>query len=66
LDVRPAALGDGPRTGRYRTAPGLSMQITSRISRADVAAFMLHCVLDRAYVRETPAITAGSRKGTPS
>jgi putative NADH-flavin reductase len=39
--VRPAGLTDGPLTGEYRVAEGRTLPGGSRISRADLAAFML-------------------------
>ncbi len=56
--VRPSALTKGPRTAHYHTGVGLRMGLTSRISRADVAAFMLRQVAGTAYLRMSPAITA--------
>jgi putative NADH-flavin reductase len=42
--VRPAALTDGPFTGEYRVVEGRSIEGGKRISRADLAAFMLKTV----------------------
>jgi len=56
--VRPPALTDGPRTPHYRSGTDLRIKVTSRISRADVADFMLRQVTDTAYLRTSPAITA--------
>lgn len=56
--VRPAALTDGPRTQRYHTGTDLHMKISSKISRADVADFMLRQLTDTTYVHKAPAITA--------
>ena len=56
--VRPSALANGPRTSHYRTGIGLRMRVTSRISRADVADFMLRQVAGTAYLRMSPAIVA--------
>ena len=53
--VRAPVLTDGPRTGAYRVGR-LDRGIPLRVSRADVAEFMLSCVLDWRYVREMPAI----------
>ena len=39
--VRAAALEDGPARGTYRSGPGYTLPGGRRISRADVAAFML-------------------------
>jgi len=52
--VRPAALTDGHRTGAYRS--GLSptdRTITAKISRAEVADFMLKQLTDNSYLRKT-------------
>ena len=50
--VRPGALTNGPKRGRYRHGPQVGHWLwTVRISRADVAAFMLDQVTDSRYVR---------------
>jgi putative NADH-flavin reductase len=56
--VRPGAFIDGPRTGAYRHgfAPD-DKAITHKISRADVADFMLKQLTDRTYLRKTPALS---------
>ncbi|MFB7720235.1 NAD(P)-dependent oxidoreductase [Nocardia sp. NPDC056100] len=56
--VRPSAFTDGPATGAYRrgfgpSEPGLSL----KISRADIAAFLLEQLTDDTYVRRTPGIS---------
>lgn len=51
--VRPAVLSNGPRTGAYRVNPPAG----GKISRADVAAFMLEQVASDDYVRKTPGIS---------
>lgn len=56
--VRPATLTNGTRTGVYRhgfptTAKGLKI----KISRADVADFMLKQVWDNSYVKQTPGLS---------
>jgi len=56
--VRPSFLTNGPETRTYRTGTDLHMAVTSRIARADVAAFMLRLATDDTYVRQTPAITS--------
>ncbi|KAA6183697.1 SDR family oxidoreductase [Thiohalocapsa marina] len=54
--VRPVGLTNGPRTGRYRH--GLDRGIKGgRISRADVAAFVLRQVNDLTYLHQTPAVS---------
>jgi putative NADH-flavin reductase len=51
--VRPGALTNGPARGRYRTAlPDSRPPRFPRISRADVAAFMLAEVHQRRFVRQ--------------
>jgi len=50
--VRPGALTNGPRRGHYRHGPRVGHWLwTVRISRADVAEFMLDQVTDSRYVR---------------
>jgi putative NADH-flavin reductase len=51
--VRPPRLTDGPRTGVYRIADGRNLRRGLRISRADVAEFMLRAVDDLATVVRT-------------
>ncbi len=53
--VRAPLLTDGPRTGKCHVGP-LTGSIPVRISRADVAEFMLACVLEGKFSRESPAI----------
>ena len=55
----PVALTDGPRTGRYRVGERLSLSGFPRISRADVADFLLRQVEDRSYVRKGVLIAPG-------
>src|SRR4030095_15088985 len=54
--VRPARLTDKPAKGEYRVYLGGSYTAT-KISRADVAAFMLAQLTDDTYVRKTPVIS---------
>jgi len=50
--VRPGALTNGPKRGHYRHGPRVGHWLwTVRISRADVAAFMLDQLTDGRYVR---------------
>jgi putative NADH-flavin reductase len=56
--VRPGAFTDGNRTGVYRHGfPGTDKTIKGKISRADVADFMLKQLTDRTYLRETPGLS---------
>lgn len=54
--VRPGGLTDEPATGRYRA--GTDASITAgRVSRADVAAFVLAQLTSDTYLHQTPAIS---------
>ncbi|WP_067721242.1 NAD(P)-dependent oxidoreductase [Nocardia yamanashiensis] len=56
--VRPAAFTDDPATGGYhRDVPAGAKGLTLKISRADVAAFLLEQVSDATYLRRTPGIS---------
>jgi putative NADH-flavin reductase len=61
--VRPPALTTGPRTGAYRTGADLPVRITSNISRADLAEFLIREAVEGEYIRETPIITSVRKKG---
>ncbi len=53
--VRPAAFTDGSRTGNYRHGFGPHEKaLTLKISRADVADFILNQVTQNTYLRKTP------------
>ncbi len=55
--VRPGALTHGPRRGRIRSGPRVGHWLwTQRISRADVAAFMLDQLADDRWLRQSPGI----------
>ncbi|WNV85847.1 SDR family oxidoreductase [Umezawaea sp. Da 62-37] len=56
--VRPPALKDKPRTGAYRTGPDLPIRLTSAISRADLADFLLREATTPVYVNAFPRIAA--------
>lgn len=62
--VRPPALTEGPRTGAYRIGTDLPVRITSNISRADFAEFLLREAVEDTYVHETPIITSVRKKGS--
>src|SRR3954468_14182249 len=56
--VRPAALTNGPRTGSYKAGfPVTDRTISARISRADVADFMLRQLTDTTYRGKTPGVS---------
>jgi putative NADH-flavin reductase len=56
IAVRPLPLTNGSRTGTYRVAVDDLPKSGTRISRADVADFMLKQMKNDAYVRKVPAI----------
>lgn len=55
--VRPAALTNGPRRSQYRAGDHLGLGFGARISRADVAEFMLRQLSDDTWVRRFPALS---------
>lgn len=56
--IRPPHLTDGPRTGVYLHGfPPSDRRITGKVSRADVADFMLKQVTDDTYLRQTPGVS---------
>lgn len=56
--VRPAAFTDGPATGEYKEGfPATEQNLTFRISRADVAEFMLRQLADDTWLRRTPGLS---------
>lgn len=55
--VRPAALCNAPQRGKYQHGPNVgSWVLTRRVSRADVADFMLNQLTSDDYLHSTPAI----------
>ncbi len=56
IAVRPVLLMNGPRTGRYRVVSEGIPRGGYRISRADVADFMIHQLTNDGFVRKMPAI----------
>lgn len=56
--VRPGALTNGPKRGVYRQGPAIGHWLwTVRISRADVADFMLNQLSDDRYLRSAPGVS---------
>ena len=56
--VRPAAYTDGERTGDYRHGfPATEMGLKLKISRADVADFVLAQLTDDSNIRMTPGVS---------
>ena len=56
--VRAPVLTNGPRTGDYRTGTDLRLSFTAKVSRADIAEFMLAELHDNTYLRQAVAITS--------
>lgn len=56
--VRPPALSDGARTGRYRTGTDLPVRLWSRVSRPDLAEFLLAEAAEPRFTGEFPRIAA--------
>jgi len=54
--VRVGILTDGPRTGRYRTRDDGSIRGMGKVSRNDVADFMLLELRARAWIRRRPVL----------
>ena len=57
LIVRPGFLTNGPRTGKYRVIESLSGVTVGKISRLDVADFMLKQLTTPTYFGKTPLLT---------
>ncbi|MEJ2182393.1 MAG: SDR family oxidoreductase [Nitrospirota bacterium] len=55
--VRPVRLTDGPETGSYRTGTRLKPGPFPKVSRADVADFMLRQMQSDEFLRQAPTIT---------
>ena len=55
--VYPVLLTDGPRTGRYRAGERLDLRGVPKISRADVADFILRELREPAYMRKTVVLS---------
>ncbi|MEU8635478.1 NAD(P)H-binding protein [Amycolatopsis sp. NPDC048633] len=56
--VRPPALKDTAPTGRYRTGSDSVVRLTSAVSRADLADFLVREAVEPAYLHQTPRILA--------
>jgi putative NADH-flavin reductase len=54
--VRPAKLTDGPRTGEYKVHEPLMIGPGAKISRADVAEFLLEQVNDDTFLHKIPRL----------
>lgn len=54
--VRPAKLTDGPKTDNYKVGIPLPMGLNAKISRADVAGFLLKQLWDDTYLHRVPRL----------
>lgn len=54
--ARPGVLTSGPRTGRYRILAESTEWRNGKISRADVADFLVRQIDDQTYIRKTPVL----------
>src|SRR5205807_985876 len=54
--IYPPALTNGPATGGYRHGESLNLSGSPKISRADVAQFMLDQLADQRYVRKAAIV----------
>lgn len=55
--ARPAGLTNGPRTGNYRVITELEGIVAKRISRADVADFIVKEIHEKKYTGRTPLLS---------
>ncbi|MEJ2367093.1 MAG: SDR family oxidoreductase [Acidobacteriota bacterium] len=57
--VRPGALTDGPRTGKYHAGfdPAGETDIEAKISRADLADFLLKQIEDETFLHQAPGLS---------
>ncbi|MET0132742.1 MAG: NAD(P)H-binding protein [Kibdelosporangium sp.] len=56
--VRPPALRNTAATGRYRTGTDLRVRLTTAVSRADLADFLVREAIEPTYLHGTPRIAA--------
>ncbi len=54
--IRPGSFTDGPLTGRYQHGFSGDQKTTIKISRADVADFMMKQLVDNSYLHATPGL----------
>jgi putative NADH-flavin reductase len=54
--VRPGSFTDGPRTGTYRRGFGPQEKTTLKVSRADVAEFVVEQLTDDTWLRQAPSL----------
>jgi len=54
--ARPGSFTDGPRTGSYRRGFGPQEKTTLKVSRADVAEFVVEQLTDETWLRQSPSL----------
>ena len=54
--VRPSSFTDGPRTGSYRRGFGPQEKTALKVSRADVAEFVVEQLTDDTWLRKAPSL----------
>jgi putative NADH-flavin reductase len=54
--VRPGAFTDGPRSGSYRRGFGPAERTSLKVSRADIAEFVVQQLSDDTWLRQAPAL----------
>jgi len=54
--ARPGSFTDGPRTGSYRRGFGPQEKTTLKVSRADVAEFVVEQLTDDTWLRQAPSL----------
>jgi putative NADH-flavin reductase len=57
LILRPGFLTNGPRTGKYRAITDIAGVTAGKISRADVADFILNQLETPSLFKQTPLLT---------
>ena len=55
--VRATILSDGAKTGKYRVGPEIKIGLVPRISRRDVAHFIVEQIADASFVGASPSIS---------
>lgn len=56
--ARPPGVVDGPRTGRYRAGMDLRLGPRSRVTRADLADFLVAQLTDDRWLRQAPFVSS--------
>lgn len=54
--VRPPRVVDGPASGRYRAGPSIAFRAGSKVTRGDLAEFIVRSLGDDEFVRQAPFV----------